>query len=387
MGYNNYEEQLKNAIEYAAITGSFDKRNIIDSSENVCVFGLGRYFEEAFEQQNVKERFHVNLLCDNNKEKLEEVSNRGGYFKGIECVSLNELSHMNNVAIILMLGDPRSAETQLRELGFNNIITYNDMVLDEVMNGNRDKEWFKDQEEEIFKAYNILKDEESKKVFVNVLCNRIAPQFSKYKYDEICVLPQYFPSDILGFTDNESFVDCGAYDGDTLESFLKVTNEKFSSAYSFELDKDNYDKLCSNARMLSKSVSEKIECFNYGVWNENKTISYGKMSSSDSFSIFNEKEITTAKVVKLDDLLGNRKVTMIKMDIEGAEMMALEGSNKIITEQKPKMAICVYHRVEDLWKIPIYLKKLVPSYNISIRHHANFWVSETVCYAYVESIT
>lgn len=383
MEYSKYEEQLKNAIEYAGVSGSFDKRNIIESVENVCVFGLGRYFEEAFEQQNVKERFNISLLCDNNKDKMKEVSNRGGYFEGLKCISLDELAKMDSVAVILMLGDPRSAETQLRELGLNNIITYNDMVLDEVMNGNRDKEWFKSQKQDIFKAYNMLSDEESKKVFVNILCNRIAPQFSKYKYEELCVEPQYFPEDVLSLGENESIVDCGTYDGDTINSFLKVTNEKFSDAYCFELDKDNYNDLCNNVEKLNEQISGKIECFNYGVWNESKTISYGKMSSADSFSIFNDREVTTAQVVKLDDLLDKKEITMIKMDIEGAEMMALQGCEKIVKEQKPKMAICVYHRIEDLWQIPIYLKELVPNYNISIRHHANYWVSETVCYAYV----
>lgn len=384
MGCSSYEKQIKNAIEYAGLSGSFNKRNIIDSVENVCVFGLGRYFEEAFEQQNVKERFHINLLCDNSKDKMKEVSNRGGYFEGLKCVALDELANMDSIAVILMLGDPRSAEIQLRELGINNIITYNDMVLDEVMNGNCDKEWFKAQEDDIFKAFNMLSDEESKRVFVNILCNRIAPQFSKYKYDELCVLPQYFPEDILCLTENESIIDCGAYDGDTLDSFLKVTNEKFRKVFCFELDKDNYQKLCNNVGKLKEQISKNVECFNYGVWNESKTISYGKMSSSDSFSIFNDREVTTAEVIKLDDLLSEKEITMIKMDIEGAEMMALKGCEEIVKNQKPKMAICVYHRIEDLWKIPMYLKELVPNYNISIRHHANFLVTETVCYAYVD---
>ena len=377
----NYEEQLKNAIEYSVLSGSFNKINIIDSVENVCVFGLGRYFEEAFEKQNVKKRFNVNILCDNNREKIKEISKR---FDDLKCVTVEELANIDSLAVILMLGDPRSVEIQLRELGINNIITYNDIVLDEVMDGNRNKQWFKNQEEDIFKAYNMLFDEESKRIFVNILCNRIAPQFSNYKYDQLCVLPQYFPKDILMLTENESLVDCGAYDGDTLDQFLKVNNKKFNNVYCFELDKDNYDELCNNVKKKEEQVSEKVKCFNYGVWNENKTISYGKMSSSDSFSIFNNKEVTTAEVVKLDDLLGKKEVTMIKMDIEGAEMMALQGSADIIKKQKPKMAICVYHRIEDLWQIPIYLKELVPNYKISIRHHANYWVSETVCYAYID---
>lgn len=72
------------------------------------------------------------------------------------------------------------------------------------------------------------------------------------------------------------------------------------------------------------------------------------------------------------------------MDIEGAEQAALRRVENLIKRQKPKLAVCVYHRIEDLWQIPIMLKKWVPEYSISIRHHAKWWVSETVCYAWRE---
>ncbi|MHC1749825.1 MAG: FkbM family methyltransferase [Cellulosilyticaceae bacterium] len=367
------------------MTGSFDKRNIIDNAKNVCVFGLGQYFEDAFKRQNVRNRFNVGFLCDNNnKDKFKQIQNKGSYFLGISCISKDELSKLEDVVVILMLGNPRSAEDELGRLGIKNVISYNDLILDEVMNGNLSKKWFESQVDEIFTAYDILDNEESKKVFVNVLCNRIAPQLSQFSYEELCVKPQYFSNDIINLNDNEIMVNCGAYDGDTLEKFLDVTNKQFDKAYCFELDEDNYYNLCNRIAQYDKNLRSKLECFNYGVWNENKTISYGKMSSADSFSIFNRRETIEAKVIKLDDILKDKNITFIKMDIEGAEMMALKGGAHIIKTQKPKVAICVYHRIEDLWKIPLYLKKLVPDYNISMRHHANYYVSETVCYAHVD---
>lgn len=301
-----YKKQLIEAFNYAATTGSFDKRNIIDSSDNICVYGLGTYFEEAFEKQDVKTRFHVNLLCDGNEEKLKEVEKRKGYFNDIKCITKQELAKVNNVAVILMLGDSRSAEEELRALGIKNIITYNDMVLDDVMNNCRDKKWFLNQRDNILKAFNYLEDEESKKVFVNVFCNRVAPQYSEYKYEELCTLPQYFPKELFNISNEESIVDCGAYIGDTLEEFLKISNNNYKNYYCFELDKDNYKTLLENCSKVNED--NKIECFNYGVFNQNKEISYGKMSSSDSFSIYNSKETTVAKVVKLDEILKNSKL-------------------------------------------------------------------------------
>lgn len=84
-------------------------------------------------------------------------------------------------------------------------------------------------------------------------------------------------------------------------------------------------------------------------------------------------------VVSLDSCVNDR-VTFIKMDIEGAEMEALKGAESIIKSQKPKLAICVYHKEQDMTEIPIFIKKLVPEYKLFMRHYSND-AGETVLYA------
>ena len=74
------------------------------------------------------------------------------------------------------------------------------------------------------------------------------------------------------------------------------------------------------------------------------------------------------------------EVTYIKLDIEGAELEALKGAKKIIQKYKPRLAVCIYHKKEDLIEIPQYLKELVPEYKFYVRHYSNTtW--ETVLYA------
>lgn len=81
-------------------------------------------------------------------------------------------------------------------------------------------------------------------------------------------------------------------------------------------------------------------------------------------------------------MLKGKEATYIKMDIEGAEMAALEGARKTIAKFRPKLAISIYHEDDDLWKIPFYIKKQYPWYRLFIRHYTSV-TTETVLYATV----
>jgi len=86
----------------------------------------------------------------------------------------------------------------------------------------------------------------------------------------------------------------------------------------------------------------------------------------------------TVPTVKIDDLA--RNATFIKMDIEGAELNALKGAEDTIKNNAPKLAICIYHQLNDFWEIPMYLKRIMPEYSFYVRHH-QFDIGGTVLYA------
>lgn len=376
---NNLEEVLQKAFQYAVHRKSFTKMSLLKQAENVCVYGLGRYFEEAFFKQNVRERFHVNYLCDKNDSRLEELS-IDSRVESLQLIHPEELAGLKNVVVILMLGDPRSALKYLESIvGIENCITYNDLVLDELMTVNRPDDYYENSWDKLLQAFRLQEGEKSKEIFVNIFCLRVAPHLAWKSYEELCTHPQYFPEDIISLAECKNVVDCGAYVGDTLEEFARLTGAEYEHYYAFELDHDNYVKLQDAARTIGRG--DRISCFPYGVWSEDKDISYGTMASDDSLSIYNPRETRKAHVVSLDKQLKGAKVDFIKMDIEGSEMKALKGCAGIIKEQRPAMAVCVYHRIEDLWEVPLYLKELCGDYKIYVRHHAEYWVSETMCYA------
>ena len=122
---------------------------------------------------------------------------------------------------------------------------------------------------------------------------------------------------------------------------------------------------------------ENIKIIPKGTWREETIL--GFVSSGDGSYITAGTGDSSIEVTTIDKEI-KEKVTFIKMDIEGSEWDALHGARRIIQEQKPILAVCLYHKPEDLFRIPKYMKKLVPDYDIYIRHYTDMlW--ETVCYA------
>ena len=68
------------------------------------------------------------------------------------------------------------------------------------------------------------------------------------------------------------------------------------------------------------------------------------------------------------------------MDIEGAELASIKGAKGLIQKYRPKMAVCIYHKKEDLWEIQEYLKELVPEYKFYMRAYDDT-ATELVLYA------
>lgn len=373
-----YYNKLEDTIRYARENKSFSSLNRIEQADNVCVFGLGTYFREAFVSQNTKKLYHVNLLSDNNPEKW------GQTIEGLPCVSPEELKKYPNLIVIIMMGNPSAVEKQLKDMDIP-YVYHIDVSLDRIMKMRREPDWFENEIPVIKEVYNYFKDDFSKKVYVGALMNRMAAEISTFSWEDICSSENhYFNPDVIEMNDHESFVDCGAYNGDTIIEFINEVQD-YKQIFAFEVDKDNYQKMLNNV-----SRFEKIKCFNYGVWSENKELEYGVGTSDnepdDGKSILKTESgknniIQKAKVVSIDEELAGEEITFIKMDIEGVEIEALKGAEKIIKEQKPKLAICVYHRTSDFWQIPKLLKEFNPEYQFMLRHYTRNNLFDTVLYA------
>lgn len=227
----------------------------------------------------------------------------------------------------------------------------------------------------IQEVYNLLEDARSKEVYLKCLtkrCNNI--EF----YQDIYSDHQYFTSEFITIEPNEVFIDGGGFNGDTAINFNALTRGTYKHIYSFEPDQTLFAKLKATAEKL-----ERVTPINKGLFSETKTIRFSLTPERGSSKVLGEDELTYdptdyLEVVDGDSL--NLEPTFIKMDIEGSELAALKGFKNTILKYRPKMAICIYHRIEDFWDIPLYIHETFPNYTLHVRHH-NLDMTETVLYA------
>lgn len=186
---------------------------------------------------------------------------------------------------------------------------------------------------------------------------------------------QYF--DVFESKENEVYINCGGYDGSDLIDFCDWTNGNYKEAIVLE----PMNVMCE---CIEKKVQElhlkSIAIYNKAAWNTSGVLLF---SEAGAGSTRDEQGTIRVEAVDLDTIAGNDKeVSFIKMDIEGSELQALHGAEKVITKYKPRLAICIYHKPQDIYEIGSYLLELVPEYKFKIRHYcSNVW--ETVLYAYV----
>lgn len=235
-------------------------------------------------------------------------------------------------------------------------------------NNQMDDKFLTENSQTLFALFNSLSDEKSKRALESFILQKNTGT----AYKPYSLKPQYFDDEIVSLSYSEVFVDCGAYIGDSVLEFLKYSKNKYKKIYAFEPD----DK---NAQEAVENLKGKENCFVIpkGVSDRSGTVFLSDTGNQGSKLSDSGKKI---EVAAIDDVVMNDQVTFIKMDIEGAELSALKGAEKTIIRCKPKLAICVYHKAEDLVTIPQYILSLNPNYKLYIRNYRSAG-TEAVLYA------
>ena len=225
--------------------------------------------------------------------------------------------------------------------------------------------------DELTEAYSLMSDEQSRLVFTNTLKYKLSGN-PEYLWDMETNKDEIF-TNVLKPQENEIFFDLGAYRGDTIDELLHYTNNKYDKIYAFEPDTKTYKKLREHCINM-----ENTELYNLAAWNKEEVLHFAKRAGRNSrLQSLSEFDIPPKKLVSInansvDNILKGKPITYLKMDIEGAEYEGIIGARNTLSQYKPKLNIAGYHRSEDLFKLPLLIKKINTQYKVYMRHHPYF---------------
>jgi FkbM family methyltransferase len=236
--------------------------------------------------------------------------------------------------------------------------------------------------------YEKFTDIESKKCLVSILLTMLTGD-ERY-CAEVAVGNQYFALPQFINNGTEYFVDAGAYVGDTVEKFIWAHNGAFKKIYAFEPGPMQWGALNTRLCRLTKEWaldSSKLDLINAGL---GRSKAFASLNIQDDHLLGANLTTNAEKsdefdipIDSLDNILNGEPVTFLKADIEGMEMDMLHGAKKSIRKYKPKMALSVYHKPDDLINIVAFVRDIDQNYRMALRQHSPL-LMDTTLYCWLE---
>ncbi|WP_234119666.1 FkbM family methyltransferase [Clostridium hydrogenum] len=361
---NNNELIVDMSIKNETTLLKEDFINYVNGIFNGNKYIIEKYKKEIYDRYkewNEKILNSINFNVDNSLTIEEALKDIYSIFKYIDNNSVKDImlnfSNRYNIPVNELANMPMGGYGKGRTSGAY-YFTLNDM---------------KENCKEYLWLYEKLEDEESKRVLTNLCRFRLtcAMEFINDAFDSNNA--QYFDKEIIKCDENEVFVDCGGFTGDTSESYIE-SYCNYKKIYIYEPSPENVKECLNNI-----SKYENIIVRQAGVGLKKSKVTFSKEGSASS-AINANGETDVIEIVSLDEDI-QEKITFLKMDIEGEEINALNGAKNHIIKDKPKLAVCVYHIISDLWEIPKLIYSMDSNYKLYLRHYWEDQAWETVIYA------
>lgn len=232
-----------------------------------------------------------------------------------------------------------------------------------------DRDFYNKHCAEIDLAYNLMADDTSKRIFKGYIEFLYGGRLDTLK--SISTLEDEAFRNILKLTENEVYVDIGAYRGDTVDTFLSYTKENYNHIICAEPDTKTFKKLTEHCAHLPR-----FEAHNVAVTHVDGEIGFTDAHGRQS-AVGGD---VMQKSVTLTTLCGDKVPTYIKIDAEGCENEIISASGDLFTTHRPKLNVAAYHKCEDIFTLPILLNRLNPDYRIHLRHHPYIPAWDTLFY-------
>jgi FkbM family methyltransferase len=198
----------------------------------------------------------------------------------------------------------------------------------------------------------------------------------------------YFRSGLFALRERETYVDCGAFDGDSVQQFIRAAKGRFNAIHAFEPDPQNFPKLAGWLAGESRySYAQRVTLHQKAVGSASGTIDL--ISTGDAGACVPLDRDNAAapgvphsvvELVTLDEAIAE-PISLLKLDVEGHEVEILRGALRHLREDRPRLAICAYHLPGDLVDLPRFVESLDTGYRLGLRHHSGTRY-DTVLYAF-----
>lgn len=341
-------------------------QNKLESNPPLYIYGTGTVGREIFRLLRSKQ-IYINGFMDHRVGE-NPILGTHVYLPDDEQI-LPEKRSSSNIVIAIHNREAQIAVIieNLRHLGYGQIITLIDLYnLFSADLGQRywlaPRAFYNDYQSKIKEAQNLFTDAASRDLFDSLISFRMSGDYSILPTPDL--VHQYVPPDIPSWGKTIRFVDCGAFDGDTLRNFIE-SNMSVEALAAFEPDQNNFQKL---SKYVQENQIPNTSLWPCGVYSSTTQINFS--AGKGEASVITKNGEAVIQCVSLDEAIPNFKPTLIKMDIEGAEIEALNGAEHLIKKYKPGLAISVYHLPAHIWEIPLLIKKMMPTtYQYFLRAH------------------
>lgn len=347
-------------------TGKIDE--FLDSAldyPEIILYGAGFALPE-FLRKLERNSFSVRAICDSNTEK------HGQKFQNAYPIMAMEQAAAEFPHARFLISSPVYYEEIRANLLANldrSRICDVDLTCSYFFGKGEFRKFFSENIDQFEEVLRFIHDDKSREVYRRVIKGHLSGDRLDFERASTGTDDPYLMRSLLKPTVDTVYVDCGAHNGDTVKLFLDAADQGYRKVFAFEPDPNMQEGL----QALAKTQDGRVEIIAAGTGNCDGTISFvvdGVFSAIVKDGVGLSDNVISIPVAKLDSLLIDADVSMIKMDIEGGEYDALKGAEQIIRARRPNLAVCLYHRVDDFVRIPKLIKEMVPEYKIRIEHQS-----------------
>ena len=328
----------------------------------IAVYGTGNGADRVFEEFE-----HLGITVSSVVASDGFVRKRT--FRGFEVKSISGLeSELGDFVVALAFASPLAEVIEnVKALSLRHKVIMPSVPVYESDIFNKD--FLKKHIDEIELAYSHLADEQSRKVFENIIRFQITGDLN-YCFD--CESEKDEAFEILNLGDNESFLDIGAYRGDTVDEFLKYT-KSYKKIVAVEPDTRTFKKLQINCESLENCIT-----LNNAIWSKNCVLTFDGNKGRGASAQSQGEEKNAICVDYITEEYGD--FSYLNIDIEGAESEMLKGACLTLAN-RPKICMAVYHKSEDIFALVNKIKEINSDYKIYLRHHKHisFWDTNIYC--------